>query len=115
WGPGAGLGVGAQGREGMSRGGALEVARRAGRVAMRGPASRSGDSRAVTDRDALTRIARLAAREAERAALLEILVRVRGNRIEAARALRVSDAMLRARLAACGIDDERRVWRPVTG
>jgi DNA-binding NtrC family response regulator len=103
----------------MSTDGALGVGLSARSVATRGsaPRSRAGDRDGLTaiDRDALTRIVRLAIREAERAALLEILARVRGDRIEAARALRLSDAMLRARLAACGIDDEQRLWRPATG
>jgi two-component system response regulator AtoC len=52
-------------------------------------------------------IARRAARDAERAALLEVLERVRWNRTEAARVLKVSYKTLLSRLAECGIPPAR--------
>jgi two-component system response regulator AtoC len=52
-------------------------------------------------------IARRAARDAERAALLEVLERVRWNRTEAARVLKVSYKTLLSKLAECGIPPAR--------
>jgi two-component system response regulator AtoC len=52
-------------------------------------------------------IARRAARDAERAALLEVLERVRWNRMEAARVLKVSYKTLLSKLAECGIPPAR--------
>ena len=55
----------------------------------------------------LKAIARRAARDAERAALLEVLERVRWNRSEAARVLKVSYKTLLSKLAECGIPPAR--------
>jgi transcriptional regulator with GAF, ATPase, and Fis domain len=55
----------------------------------------------------LKAIARRAARDAERAALLEVLERVRWNRTEAARVLKVSYKTLLSKLAECGIPPAR--------
>ena len=52
-------------------------------------------------------IARRAARDAERAALLEVLERVRWNRTEAARVLKVSYKTLLSKLTECGIPPAR--------
>jgi transcriptional regulator with PAS, ATPase and Fis domain len=52
-------------------------------------------------------IARRAARDAERAVLLEVLERVRWNRTEAARVLKVSYKTLLSKLAECGIPPAR--------
>jgi two-component system response regulator AtoC len=51
----------------------------------------------------LKAIARRAARDAERQALLQVLERVRWNRAEAARVLRVSYKTLLSKLIECGI------------
>jgi two-component system response regulator AtoC len=56
----------------------------------------------------LKTIARRAARDAEKKALLEVLERVRWNRAEAARVLRVSYKTLLSKLAECGISARRR-------
>ena len=55
----------------------------------------------------LKAMARRAARDAERAALLEVLERVRWNRAEAARVLKVSYKTLLSKLAECGIPPAR--------
>jgi two-component system, NtrC family, response regulator AtoC len=55
----------------------------------------------------LKAIARRAARDAERAALLEVLERVRWNRSEAARVLKVSYKTLLSKLGECGIPPAR--------
>jgi DNA-binding NtrC family response regulator len=51
----------------------------------------------------LKAIARRAARDAERTALLEVLERVRWNRTAAARILKVSYKTLLSKLTECGI------------
>ena len=56
------------------------------------------------DRPGLKEIARQAAREAEARALLEVLNRVRWNRLEAARLLKISYKTLLAKISACGLD-----------
>src|SRR5262249_47760114 len=55
----------------------------------------------------LKAIARAAARDAERRALIEVLERVRWNRAEAARILKVSYKTLLNKLAECGIPSRR--------
>jgi two-component system response regulator AtoC len=55
----------------------------------------------------LKAIARKAARDAERQALLQVLERVRWNRAEAARVLRVSYKTLLSKLTECGITRAR--------
>jgi two-component system response regulator AtoC len=55
----------------------------------------------------LKTIARRAAREAERKALLEVLERVRWNRAEAARILKVSYKTMLSKLNGCGIGGRR--------
>ena len=55
----------------------------------------------------LKAIARRAAREAERKALLEVLEHVRWNRAEAARVLRVSYKTLLTKIIECGIESRR--------
>jgi two-component system response regulator AtoC len=55
----------------------------------------------------LKAIARQAAREAEKRALLEVLERVRWNRAEAARVLKVSYKTLLTKLSQCGIAPSR--------
>jgi two-component system, NtrC family, response regulator AtoC len=57
-------------------------------------------------------IARRAARDAERAALLEVLERVRWNRTEAARVLKVSYKTMLSKLAECGIPPARTKGDP---
>jgi DNA-binding NtrC family response regulator len=56
----------------------------------------------------LKAIARCAAREAEHAALIEVLERVRWNRMAAARILKVSYKTLLSKLTECGIVDPKR-------
>jgi two-component system response regulator AtoC len=55
----------------------------------------------------LKAIARRAARDAERQALLEVLERVRWNRAEAARTLKVSYKTLLSKLTECGLNRSR--------
>jgi transcriptional regulator with GAF, ATPase, and Fis domain len=55
----------------------------------------------------LREIARQAAREAERRALKEVLDRVRWNRTEAARLLKVSYKTLLCKISECGLTDRR--------
>ena len=57
-------------------------------------------------------MARRAARDAERAALLEVLERVRWNRMEASRVLKVSYKTLLNKLAECGIPPARSKSEP---
>jgi len=59
-------------------------------------------------------IARRAARTAERAALLEVLGRVRWNRAQAARLLKVSYKTLLLKLVECGLDEGRSAKPPAT-
>jgi two-component system response regulator AtoC len=75
----------------------------AGRAAPPGP----DPPRAAADALDLKAIARRAAREAEKKALLEVLERVRWNRAEAARVLKVSYKTLLSKLAECGIAPRR--------
>ena len=84
----------------------------AGRAAPPGP----DPPRAAADALDLKAIARRAAREAEKKALLEVLERVRWNRAEAARILKVSYKTLLSKLTECGIAPRReRVGPPDPG
>jgi two-component system response regulator AtoC len=69
-----------------------------------GAASPAESASGVLD---LKRIGREAARDAERRALIEVLERVRWNRAEAARILKVSYKTLLNKLAECGIPPRR--------
>ncbi|HEY7139882.1 MAG TPA: sigma-54 dependent transcriptional regulator [Methylomirabilota bacterium] len=60
----------------------------------------------------LKAIARRAAQDAEKKALLEVLERVRWNRAEAARVLKVSYKTLLSKLAQCGITARRGRGKP---
>jgi DNA-binding NtrC family response regulator len=55
-------------------------------------------------REGLKAIARRAAMEAERAVLKDVLDRVRWNRLEAARRLKISYKTLRVKIRQCGLD-----------
>jgi two-component system response regulator AtoC len=69
--------------------------------------SADGREMAGLDSEGLKGIARRAAREAQRAVLLEVLERVRWNRAEAARVLKVSYKTLLGKLTECGIESSR--------
>ena len=58
--------------------------------------------------EGLRDIARRGAREAERRALAEVLVRVNWNRSKAARILRVSYKTLLNKISECGLDPPKR-------
>jgi two-component system response regulator AtoC len=62
--------------------------------------------------EGLREIARRAAREAERAALAEVLERVRGNRLAASRILRVSYKTMLNKITEYGLTVPRRRTRP---
>ncbi len=62
---------------------------------------------ALADLLDLKAIARRAAREAEKKALLQVLERVRWNRAEAARVLKVSYKTLLSKLTECGVPPRR--------
>ncbi len=70
-------------------------------------ASPQSGTKGVLEELGLKAIARRAARDAERAALLEVLERVRWNRSEAARVLKVSYKTLLSKLTECGIPPAR--------
>jgi two-component system, NtrC family, response regulator AtoC len=83
-------------------------ARRGGRMPT--PARTTSHRRPAPSAEGLREIARAAAREAERAALLEILEQVHWNRAEAARILKVSYKTLLNKITECGLT--RQIPKP---
>jgi len=80
------------------------------RPAPRVPVADNGDDAAL-DEERLKGVGRRAAREAERVVLLGVLERLRWNRAQTARVLKVSYKTLLGRLVECGIQ-EGRYTRP---
>jgi DNA-binding NtrC family response regulator len=71
------------------------------------PVADNGGDAGGMDEEGLKGVGRRAAREAERVVLLEVLQRLRWNRAETARVLKVSYKTLLGRLVECGIQEGR--------
>jgi len=71
------------------------------------PVADNGGDAGGLDEEGLKGVGRRAAREAERVVLLEVLQRLRWNRAETARVLKVSYKTLLGRLVECGIQEGR--------